>query len=454
MRNRSSTGWHARAASAAVLLAAFALSPFAPAGPHSAQAAVSRPAAAGPLTVSRDEYATDTPTTGAAVSPTPSATTGATVTTTPTPTGTARAKPTRTPKPTPTPKPTVHRTNGYQIGAYYFSGWSHGQNDNLTPILTNGPLRKYEPLIGWYDDSQSQVDKHILQATAAGINFFAFDWYDIARSRYATDKTLNQALGFFLTSHQRYRMNFCLTFIDQAPFLPRASDWPGLVKTWITYFKQPDYVRVGGKPLFIVFSPEHMRDIFGSSKNVARALDYLRSQARKAHLPGVTIAVGATLTPHYNPGRLGQFQQEHYDVATGYNYHSVGGEKYRKPVPYKQLVRENEQMWDRVATHLSMPYMPVITSGWDQRFSYREQKTAIIYSGRTPAQFACYAAAARHWIDSNAKRTVKEKVVLVFAWNEIGEGGAIIPNKTDRYGYTDALHHAFTARKAPLCSSK
>ncbi len=168
----------------------------------------------------------------------------------------------------------VHRTNGYQIGAYYFSGWSHGQNDNLTT------------------------------------------------------------------------------------FLPRARDWPSLVKTWIAYFKQPDYVRVGGKPPFIVFSPEHMRsDVFGSSARVRQALNYLRSQAVRAHLPGVTVAVGATLVPHYNPGRIGQLLSEGYDVTTGYNYHAMGNEQYRKPVPYRYLVQENQQMWDRVASKIDLPYI-------------------------------------------------------------------------------------------------
>jgi hypothetical protein len=346
---------------------------------------------------------------------------------------------------------TVHRTNGYQIGAYYFSGWSHGPNNNLTPLLASGPLRKYEPLIGWYDDSQAQVDKNILQAAAAGIDFFAFDWYDTARSPYATDQSLNEGLGYYLTSRQRYRLNFCLTFIDQNPFLPRPRDWAGLVKTWMQYLKQPDYVRVGGKPLFIVFSPEHMRDIFGSSANVHLALNDLRAAARKAHLPGVTIAVAATLVPHYNPARVAQLRAEGYDVATGYNYHAMGPEKYRTPVPYSYLVQENRQMWDRVASQVPIPYIPVITSGWDQRFSIREQKTAIIYGGRTPAQFSCYAAAARQWVDTNARRTVKERMVLVFAWNEIGEGGAIIPTKVDGYAYTQALRRVFTAPRVPVC---
>ncbi len=404
---------------------------------------------------------TSTPTATPTSTPVPTAT-RTTPASTPTRIPTRIATPTRIPIPrataTATPlipsrrfKATIRRTNGYQIGAYYFSGWSHGQTNNLTPVLLSQPFRRFEPIVTWYDDSQAQVDRNIGQAAAAGIDFFAFDYYDLARSRYPTDQTLNEALGYYLRSRQRARLNFCLTFIDQAPFIPRARDWPGLVKTWIAYFKQPDYVRVNGKPLFIVFSPEHMREIFKSSKAVRAAVAYLRGQARKAGLPGVTVAVGATLTARYNPARIPQLESEGYDVNTGYNYHAIDGEHYRVPVPYRRLVQENRGMWDRVAAHFPQPYIPVITSGWDQRFSYREQKTAIIYAGRTPAQFACYAAAARRWVDTHAKHTVKEKMVLLYAWNETGEGGAIIPTRAYGYAYTDALRRVFTARHAPVC---
>jgi len=354
-------------------------------------------------------------------------------------------------RPRAAPQVAVRRINGYQVGAYYFSGWSHGPNDNLTPLLTRGPLRRYEPLIGWYDDTQARVDRAIRQASAAGVTFFAFDWYDLARSPYATDRTLNEALGYYLRSRERARLNFALVFVDQAPFLPRARDWPGLVSTWTRYFKQPGYVRVGGKPLLIVFSPEHMRDIFGNSRGVRGALTYLRGQVKKAGLPSVTIAVGTTVTPRANPAHVAQLRGEGYDITTGYNYHAVGGETYRTPAPYSALVRENERMWDRVSKTYAQPYMPVITSGWDQRFSYREQKTAIVYAGRTPAQFYCYAAAARRWVDAHPGRTVKERIVMVFAWNELGEGGAIIPTKADGFAYADALRRAFAAKRAPTC---
>ena len=401
------------------------------------------------------EAAAATPTTRARA-PAPARTTTATrtpirATATPAPTST----PTQTPTPTPTPPvatayPTpvpgrVAPGPRYLVGAYYFSGWSHGQNDNLTPLLLGAPMRRYEPLIGWYDDSQAQVDKNIDQAAGAGVGFFAFDWYNLSHARYATDLTLNNALKYYLSSRHRSRLKFCLNFVDQNPFMPHAGDWYGLVHTWISYFKQPDYVRVNGKPLFIIFSPEHMRDIFGSSDNVHRALDYLRGAVRKAGLPGVTIAVGATVTAHGNPYNYGRIAHEGYDITTGYNYHATGGEQYNKPVPYSDLVQENVGMWTRVAANLPQPYIPVITMGWDQRFSYRELKTKIVYAGRTPAQFACYASAARRWIDTHPSRTVPERIVLVFAWNEIGEGSGLIPNHVDGYAYGNVIRQVFGA---------
>jgi Glycosyltransferase WbsX len=330
----------------------------------------------------------------------------------------------------------------YEVGTYYFSGWSHGPNDNLNPLL----MRRYqtsEPLIGWYDDTQTAVDQSIAQAADAGIDFFAFDWYDIARSPYPTDRTLNEGLAFYLSSAQRYRLKFCLLYADHAPFLPLVSEWPGLIDTWIWYFKQPDYERVAGKPLFIVFNPDNLRQIFGSSAAVRAALDLLRARARAAGLPGVTVAAAAAVPPHANPTHAQQLIADGYDLTTGYNYRGMGGERYNVPAPYRDLVDENVAMWDRVAAQIHVPYMPVITSSFDLRYSIRDQQNAIIYAGRTPRQFACYAVLARHWIDTHPAQTTQERVVLVYAWTEIGEGGAIIPSRGDGYTYAYAVRTVF-----------
>ena len=257
-----------------------------------------------------------------------------------------------------TPRATLApRYPSYEVGAYYFSGWSHGPNNNLNPLLM-GRYQTSEPLIGWYDDTQAAVDRSIAQAADAGIDFFAFDWYDIARSPYPTDRSLNEGLAFYLSSAQRYRLKFCLLFADHAPFLPLASDWPGLIDTWIGYFKQPDYVHVAGKPLFIVFNPDNLRQIFGSSAGVRTALDLLRARARAAGLPGVTVAAATALAPHANSVHAQQLPAEGYDVTTGYDYRGMGGERYNVPAPYRDLVNENVAMWDRVAAQIHVSINP------------------------------------------------------------------------------------------------
>jgi hypothetical protein len=44
---------------------------------------------------------------------------------------------------------------------------------------------------------------------------------------------------------------------------------------------------------------------------------------------------------------------------------------------------------------------------------------------------------------------VRERIVLIYAWNEIGEGGALIPNRTDGYAYTNAVRRVFGAPGQP-----
>ena len=423
-RQATPVGARRVALAAGTLAAVSLLSGCGPSGPSSAGPAqpTNTPAVATPTVAT--PAATAAPTTGAATTAAP-----------------------------PTTSLLAPRNSSYEVGAYYFSGWSHGQNDNINPLLT-GRFHTSEPLIGWYDDSQSVVDKSITQAANAGIDFFAFDWYDIKQSPFPTDQTLNEALGFYLKSTQRHRLKFSLVWVDHAPFVPTpdhpaavkawpAKEWPRLIDAWIPLFKQPDYVRVNGKPLLTIFSPEHLREVFGGSAAVRAGLEELRRRVRAAGLPGVTIAVAATVVPTSNPIKVQELNTEGYDVATGYNYHSIGGERYRVPTPYAHLVAENAATWDRVASGVHLPYMPVITSGWDQSFSYREQATAIIYAGRTPAQFACYAVRARHWVDTHPGQTTKEHIVMLYAWNEIGEGGALIPNHKDGYAYTEAIRTVF-----------
>mgnify|MGYP001835280145 FL=1 len=45
--------------------------------------------------------------------------------------------------------------------------------------------------------------------------------------------------------------------------------------------------------------------------------------------------------------------------------------------------------------------------------------------------FGKFFSDAVKWVNENPDKTVPEKIVLVYAWNELGEGGYLVPTKAD-----------------------
>jgi len=76
-----------------------------------------------------------------------------------------------------------------------------------------------------------------------------------------------------------------------------------------------------------------------------------------------------------------------------------------------------------------LPYMPTVTAGWDKRPwegpRGLNQQPGWYFPDRTPGQFADFLRDAIQWIDQHAEETTTERIVLIYAWNEFGEGGYI-----------------------------
>ena len=49
----------------------------------------------------------------------------------------------------------------------------------------------------------------------------------------------------------------------------------------------------------------------------------------------------------------------------------------------------------------------------------------------TPQQFKNYLRSSIQWMKENPTLTTRERVVLLYAWNELGEGGYLVPTKGD-----------------------
>ena len=318
------------------------------------------------------------------------------------------------------------------VGAYYFDGWAgrHRLADaeawakDAPTHLTKRMLDEFpdrEPIWGWRDDRQEVMEQQIDLAADHGIAFFAFCWYWHPTRGQINDDPKHTGLNLFLKARNSDRMKFCLLVANHQGFLIESTEnWRKAAVGWMPYFVDKRYVTVDGKPLVVVFNPAD-----GHSEGLAA----LQAEAKKAGLPGVAIAACGRGDP-----KLGYTYRTHYNITLGY----TGGSESHS---YSELVTAHQQAW---AGSREQPYIPEITAGWDKRPwegpSGLNQKPGWYFRDRTPAAFGQFLQSAIDWMDKHREQTTKERLVLVYAWNEFGEGGYIAPTKGDPNGrYLDAL---------------
>jgi hypothetical protein len=94
--------------------------------------------------------------------------------------------------------------------------------------------------------------------------------------------------------------------------------------------------------------------------------------------------------------------------------------------------------------------MPAITVGWDRRpweDPSKPQTQAVYYPDRTPLQTTDFVRQAIRWLNDHADKTTKERILLLYAWNENGEGGYLTPTKGLGDTYLKAVGNVLNANK-------
>ena len=325
------------------------------------------------------------------------------------------------------------------VGAYYFEGWAgrnrhaDGPNEpwarNAPTHLTRRMVEEFperRPIWGWRDDSREIMERQIDVAADHAIGFFAFCWYWHDDGRPINADAIAQdpkhtGLELFLKAVNNRRMKFCLLVANHHGFEIMGTDsWKQAADFWMPYLKHPRHVTVDGKPLVIVF------DHAGGDK---AGFAYMQEAARRAGLPGIAIAGCHGASPE-----TGYTHRTHYNVVPGY---TAGSEQH----PYSELARAHREAWGGTP---EVPYIPTVTAGWDKRPwegpTGAGQQPGWYFPDRTPEQFAESVGDAVAWMEGNPDKTTAERIVMIYAWNEYGEGGYLAPTKGDPDGrYLKAL---------------
>ena len=75
------------------------------------------------------------------------------------------------------------------------------------------------------------------------------------------------------------------------------------------------------------------------------------------------------------------------------------------------------------------------------------QQPGWYYPDRTPEQFKSFLTDAVTWMDQHPTQTTKERYVLIYAWNELGEGGYLVPTKGDPgASYLKIIHSVISGK--------
>jgi hypothetical protein len=329
--------------------------------------------------------------------------------------------------------PPVPAISNYDVGVYYFPGW--GSYASWDPIR-DFPERT--PALGYYAEGDPQVsDWQIKWAVEHGIKFFAVDWYwsgsGPARLAGYGEQPNSFFQGYFSSVYHDY-IKFCIAYAND-----HAEETPGSVAAFLTiaqswigsYFSRPEYYQLNQTPVVIVLNPAQLDASLGGSAK--EALDAARQLARSAGLNGIYF-IAAT-----NPTQVNQFLSDGYDALSAYNYNGAGASDPDES-PYSAMVAGYASTWDRIIAASAVPYIIPTSPGFDLRpWATSTAPYELVRTGSTADQFQQMLQMAKDRIDAGNS----PPVVMVEAWNELGEGSYVEPTAGRGFTYLDAIRSVF-----------
>ena len=337
-----------------------------------------------------------------------------------------------------------------KLGAYYFAGWAgncpyddgkpeHAWAKGMPTHFTKKLATDFAgrtPVWGWRDDTKELMERQIDLAADNGVAYFSFCWYwhdnkGPLNVKGIDDDPKHLPMHLFMQAKNNKRMEFCLLVANHNGFeIVGLEAWKQAADYWLTLFKHPRYLRVEGKPLLVIFAPQ------GANKE---GLAYLQEAARKAGFPGVAVACCGTSKP-----------EDGFALRTQYNITPKGTWTYKKSEKhsYQEIVEADAQAWQGTS---AQPYIPVATQGWDRRpweapngegFGPKGVGISWWFEKATPAQFGGLLERLAQWMEKNPSAVTKDRLAIIYAWNEIGEGGWLVPCRDDPDGaYLKAIRN-------------
>ncbi len=216
------------------------------------------------------------------------------------------------------------------------------------------------------------------------------------------------------------------------------------IRSLIRAFKDPRYIRINGKPLFLVYRTELLPD-------PAKTAAIWQDEAKKSGLTGLYLVRVENFVQDVDPGSIG------FDAAVEF---APDSSKAGKPLFSGRLasllgklnllptIFQDNHIYSYPATvhgMLSKPektyrWFRCVSPMWDN--SARRSVNAYTYIGSIPTIY-------EQWLSKTVERTRQrhvgdEQIVFINAWNEWAEGCHLEPDQKWGRAYLEATHSALT----------
>jgi ADP-heptose:LPS heptosyltransferase/SAM-dependent methyltransferase/tetratricopeptide (TPR) repeat protein len=309
--------------------------------------------------------------------------------------------------------------------------------------------------LGFYDLRLSEAREQQAQlAREAGIEGFCY-WHYWFNGKRLLDLPYEQMVG-----SGKPDFPFCLAWAnenwtrrwdghDQEVLQPQTYGGEADDRAHFQYllrgFRDSRYIRVDGKPLFLVYRPAGLPD-------AARTTTLWRRLAAEAGLPGLYLmAIRTGFDRHAGESTLEEFDAV-LRFQPGFSAAMIRGADHRflpdlVVLQYADAARAMEHESAEVGRDERL-YATVVP-GWDN--TPRRRTNAIVLHGRTPE---AYEGWLRKEIDRVQDRDPDHRLVFLNAWNEWAEGNHLEPDQESGHAYLDATRlAAYTAGSAAIRQS-
>ena len=316
-----------------------------------------------------------------------------------------------------------------------------------------------KPLWGYINEADPSVmSMEIEQATKHGVNVFIFDWYWYD-GRPFMETTLDNG---FLKAENVNKMQFYLMWANHdvlnlwdtrlANVKENNVIWTGKVdrqefekvckRNIEKYFKHPQYYKIDGKPVFMIYDIPQLIAGLGGIEETADALKWFKEETKKAGFPGLELQItmwsinlnysgldgGKTTDPGNSFVKKLEFTSgTHYQFAHFTNVNE----------DYNVIMDAVEREWERIDSSYDFTYYPHISVGWDN--SPRTGVSAVM-KNNTPENFEKALRKAKAFVDRHPKQ---KPLITINSWNEWTETSYLMPCDMFGYGYLEAVKHVF-----------